>query len=65
VSSSGTHAVAGQPDLLEPAQTAFVSGLKDLLLTGSAVLVIGALAGGLLLRMPAPAPAPAPATESA
>jgi EmrB/QacA subfamily drug resistance transporter len=65
VSSSGTRAVVGQPNLFEPAQTAFVSGLNDLLLTGSVVLVIGALTAALLLRTPAPAPAPAPAPERA
>jgi EmrB/QacA subfamily drug resistance transporter len=60
VSSSGLRAVSGQPSLVEPATTAFVDGLNDLLLVGSAVLVVGALAGALLLRVPAPAPAPAP-----
>ena len=35
VSSAGTRAVAGQPDLVEPAKTAFVSGLNDVLLAGS------------------------------
>ena len=58
VSSAGTRAVTGQPDLVEPAKTAFVSGLNDILLTGSLLLVIGALAAVLLLRTPAPAPAP-------
>jgi EmrB/QacA subfamily drug resistance transporter len=60
VSSSGLRAVSGQPNLVEPVTTAFVDGLNDLLLVGSAVLVVGALAGALLLRVPAPAPAPAP-----
>ena len=59
VSSAGTRAVAGQPDLVEPAKTAFVSGLNDVLLVGSLVLVVGALAAAVLLRSPAPAPAPA------
>ena len=58
VSSAGLRAVAGNPALVEPAKTAFVDGLNDLLLAGSAVLVVGALAGALLLRAPAPAPAP-------
>ena len=57
VSSAGTRAVAGQPDLVEPAKTAFVSGLNDVLLAGSLVLVVGALAAAVLLRSPAPAPA--------
>jgi EmrB/QacA subfamily drug resistance transporter len=65
VSSAGIRAVANDPALVEPAKTAFVSGLNDLLLTGSVVLVVGALAGALLLRAPAPAPAPASATEHA
>ena len=63
VSSAGVRAVAGEPDLVEPAKTAFVSGLNDLLLTGSVVVVIGALAALMLLRTPAPAPAPV--TENA
>jgi EmrB/QacA subfamily drug resistance transporter len=61
VSSSGLRAVSGQPSLVEPVTSAFVDGLNDLLLVGSVVLVVGALAGALLLRVPAPAPAPAPA----
>jgi hypothetical protein len=59
VSSSGVNAVAGHPELVEPAKTAFVSGLNDVLLAGSIVLVVGALAAALLLRTPAPAPATA------
>ena len=58
MSSAGIRAVAGQPDLVEPAKTAFVSGLNDVLLAGSLLLVVGALAAALLLRSPAPAPAP-------
>ena len=61
VSSSGLRAVPGQPNLVEPVTTAFVDGLNDILLVGSAVLVVGALAAALLLRVPAPAAAPAPA----
>jgi len=57
VSSSGVKAVAGHPELVEPAKTAFVSGLNDVLLAGSLVLIVGALAGALLLRTPAPAAA--------
>jgi hypothetical protein len=60
ISSSGVNAVAGHPELVEPAKTAFVSGLNDVLLAGSIVLVVGALAAALLLRAPAPAPAAAP-----
>ena len=58
VSSAGVRAVAARPELVEPAKAAFVSGFNDLLLTGSAVLVVGAVAAATLLRMPAPAPAP-------
>ena len=67
VSSSGTRAVAGQPGLVESAQSAFVSGLDDVLLTGSVVLVVGALAAATLLRSPAPVPSGAaePGTEAA
>jgi len=61
VSSSGLRAVPGQPNLVEPVTTAFVDGLNDILLVGSAVLVVGALAAALLLRVPAPAAAPATA----
>jgi predicted MFS family arabinose efflux permease len=62
VSSSGVRAVA--PELVESATTAYVSGLNAALLTGSAVLVVGALAAATLLRVPAPVPAPAPSTET-
>jgi EmrB/QacA subfamily drug resistance transporter len=67
VSSAGVRAVAGQPSLVAPATSAFVSGLDDILLVGAGVLVVGALAALLLLRIPAPAraQAEAPATESA
>ena len=63
VSAAGTRAVADRPDLVEPARTAFVSGLNDVLLAGSLLLVVGALAAAVLLRSP-PAPAPAPITEN-
>jgi EmrB/QacA subfamily drug resistance transporter len=55
VSSAGIRAVAGQPDLVEPAKTAFVSGLNEVILVGSLLVVIGALAAVVLLRSPAPA----------
>jgi EmrB/QacA subfamily drug resistance transporter len=64
VSSAGLRAVAGHPALVEPAKAAFVDGLNDVLLTGSMVLVVGALAAVTLLRIPAPAPAPAPEAEA-
>jgi EmrB/QacA subfamily drug resistance transporter len=59
VSSAGLRAVAGRPELVEPARTAFVGGLNDLLLTGSVLLFVGALAAIALLQTPATAPAPA------
>jgi hypothetical protein len=59
VSSAGVRAVAGQPALVEPAKAAFVDGLNAVLLTGSAILVVGAIAAATLMRTPAPAPAPA------
>jgi EmrB/QacA subfamily drug resistance transporter len=62
VSSAGLRAVAGQPDLVEPAKTAFVTGLNDLLLTGAVLLAIGAVAALALLRTPAPAAAPSTET---
>jgi EmrB/QacA subfamily drug resistance transporter len=65
VSSAGVRAVAGHPELVEPAKNAFVDGLNDLLLTGAAVLVIGAVAAAVLMRTPASAPAPAPEPERA
>ena len=63
VSSAGLRAVAGQPDLVEPAKTAFVTGLNAVLLTGAALLAFGAVAALALLRTPARAATPA-ATES-
>jgi EmrB/QacA subfamily drug resistance transporter len=65
VSSAGIHAVAGRPALVEPAREAYVSGLDALLLTGSLVLVVGAVAAVTLLRATTPTPAPATETEAA
>ena len=56
VSSAGIRAVAGHPDLVEPAKAAFVSGLNDVILAGSLLLLVGALAAVGLLRSPAQAP---------
>ncbi len=67
VSSAGVRAVAGRPELVQPAKSAFVGGLDDVLLTGAVVLVVGAVAAFALLRTPAPAPVsatePAPDTN--
>jgi EmrB/QacA subfamily drug resistance transporter len=59
VSSAGLRAVADRPELVEPARTAFVGALDDLLLTGSVVLLVGAIAAATLLRTPASTQAPA------
>ena len=60
VSSAALRAVAGRPDLVEPAKAAFTIGLDDVLLAGSLVLVVGTLAAVILLRSPAPARTPVP-----
>ena len=65
VSSSGVRAAAGNPALAEPAKAAFVSGLNAALITGSALLAVGALAALALLRVPAPAPVLRPESEAA
>ena len=65
VSAAGVQAVADHPDLVEPAKAAFVSGLNAALATGSALLLIGAVAALMLLRAPAPASVAAqPETEA-
>lgn len=55
VSSAGTRPLLHQPALAHVARGAFVSGLADLLLIGSVVLVVGAISGFTLLREPRPA----------
>jgi len=66
VSSSGTRVVGGHPALAHPAVIAFVSGLNAVLLVGSAVVFAGAVAAGVLMRVPAGTGerAPAVAQES-
>jgi EmrB/QacA subfamily drug resistance transporter len=64
VSAAGVRAVAGHATLVETAKTAYISGLNAILITGSALLVVGAIAAAALLRAPAQAPAPATATET-
>jgi hypothetical protein len=54
VSSAGLRAVAGHPGLVQPARTAFVGSLGDLLIIGSAVLVGGTLAAATLMHSPRP-----------
>ena len=63
VSSAGIRAVAGHPNLVEPAKTAFIIGLNDVILAGSLLLVVGALAAFGLVR--SPASASVPVTENA
>ena len=55
VSSAGLRAVAGRPDLVQPAKSAFTSGLNTVLLTGMALLVVGALSALVFIRGQAPA----------
>jgi predicted MFS family arabinose efflux permease len=52
VSSTGTRVAAGRPELAHPATIAFVSGLNTVLLVGCALVAVGALAAGLLMRAP-------------
>jgi EmrB/QacA subfamily drug resistance transporter len=61
VSSSGTRAVGGHPALAHSAVIAFVSGLNAVLLVGSALVLAGAIAAGVLMRVPTPAAQGAPA----
>jgi EmrB/QacA subfamily drug resistance transporter len=56
VSSAGITPLAGRPQFVHPARAAFVGGLDDLLLIGSLLLIIGAVAAMTLLRQPRPAP---------
>ena len=63
VSSAGVRAVAGDPSLVDTAKTAYISGLNAVLVTGSALLIVGAVAAAALLRTPAHAPAPVTKTE--
>jgi EmrB/QacA subfamily drug resistance transporter len=56
VASAGTRPFRHDPGLAHAARSAFVSGLDDLLLVGSLVLVVGAASGFALLREPRRAP---------
>jgi EmrB/QacA subfamily drug resistance transporter len=55
VSSAGTRAVDGRPALAHSAVIAFVSGLNAVLLVGCAMVFAGAVAAGVLMRVPATA----------
>jgi EmrB/QacA subfamily drug resistance transporter len=55
VSSAGTRPLLRQPALAHAARSAFVTGLEDVLLIASLVLVAGAISGFTLLREPRPA----------
>jgi len=52
VSSTGTRVATGRAELAHPATVAFVSGLNTVLLVGCALVAVGALAAGLLMRTP-------------
>jgi EmrB/QacA subfamily drug resistance transporter len=53
VSSAGTRAVSGHPNLTGSAVVAFVSGLNAVLLVGCAIVFAGAVAAAVLMRVPA------------
>ena len=50
VAATGTRVAAGKPELAPPATVAYVSALNTTLLVSSAVVAVGALAAGLLMR---------------
>jgi predicted MFS family arabinose efflux permease len=52
VSSTGTRVATDRPELAHPATVAFVSGLNTVLFVGCALVAVGALAAGLLMRTP-------------
>jgi EmrB/QacA subfamily drug resistance transporter len=61
VSSEGTRAAIGHPALAHSAVIAFVSGMNGVLLVGCAIVFAGAVAAGVLMRMPSRAGEGAPA----
>jgi EmrB/QacA subfamily drug resistance transporter len=61
VSSEGTRAARGHPALAHSAVIAFVSGMNAVLLVGCAIVFAGAVAAGVLMRMPSRAGEGAPA----
>ena len=50
VAATGTRVATGHPALAHPATVSFVSGLNTILLVSSAVVALGALAAGALMR---------------
>ena len=50
VAATGTRVATGHPALAHPATVSFVSGLNTILLVSSAVIALGALAAGALMR---------------
>ena len=50
VAATGTRVAAGNPALAHPAKVAYVSGLNTTLLVSCAVVAVGALAAGALMR---------------
>jgi EmrB/QacA subfamily drug resistance transporter len=50
VAATGTRVAAGNAALAHPATVAFVSGLNTVLLVSCAIVAVGALAAGLLMR---------------
>jgi EmrB/QacA subfamily drug resistance transporter len=50
VAATGTRVASGKPELAHPATVAYVSGLNTTLLVSAAVVAVGALAAGLLMR---------------
>ena len=50
VAATGIRVAAGNPSLAHPATVAYVSGLNTTLLVSCAIVAVGALAAGLLMR---------------
>jgi EmrB/QacA subfamily drug resistance transporter len=50
VAATGNRVAAHNPSLAHPATVAFVSGLNTILLVGSGIVAVGALAAGIFMR---------------
>ncbi len=50
VAATGTRVAAARPSLAHPATVSFVSGLNTVLLVSCALVALGALAAGVLMR---------------